>query len=59
MDWTERRPHLAGALGAALTTTLLDRGWIRRRAGRGVASTDAGRVALLEVFGLSPAVLDS
>jgi DNA-binding transcriptional ArsR family regulator len=59
MDWTERRPHLAGALGAALTTTLLDRRWIGRRAGRGVAPTDAGRVALREVFGLAPAVLGS
>jgi DNA-binding transcriptional ArsR family regulator len=59
MDWTERRPHLAGALGAALTTTLLDRRWIGRRAGRGVAPTGAGRVALREVFGLAPAVLGS
>jgi DNA-binding transcriptional ArsR family regulator len=30
-DWTERRPHLAGALGAALLTAMLDRGWLRRR----------------------------
>jgi DNA-binding transcriptional ArsR family regulator len=59
IDWTERRPHLAGALGAALTTTMLDRKWIRRRDGRGVAPTDAGRVALRDVFGLSPAVLYS
>jgi DNA-binding transcriptional ArsR family regulator len=58
IDWTERRPHLAGALGAAVTTTMLDRKWIRRRDGRGVAPTDAGRVALRDVFGLSPAVLD-
>ena len=59
IDWTERRPHLAGALGAALTTTMFDRGWIRRRDGRGVAATGAGRIALRDVFGLSPAVLDS
>ncbi|MGH9288651.1 MAG: ArsR/SmtB family transcription factor [Acidimicrobiales bacterium] len=57
IDWTERRPHLAGALGAALTTTMLDRDWIRRRDGRGVIPTDAGRIALREVFGVSPAVL--
>ncbi|GAB7543821.1 hypothetical protein CS8_034930 [Cupriavidus sp. 8B] len=27
-DWSERKPHLDGALGAALLETLLDRGWI-------------------------------
>jgi DNA-binding transcriptional ArsR family regulator len=36
LDWTERRPHLAGALGAALAASLLQRRWIepqsRRRA---------------------------
>jgi DNA-binding transcriptional ArsR family regulator len=58
IDWTERRPHLAGALGAALTTAMLDRNWIRRREGRGVAPTDAGCAAFRDVFGLSPAVLD-
>lgn len=30
MDWSERREHLAGALGAALCTELLRRGWIER-----------------------------
>jgi DNA-binding transcriptional ArsR family regulator len=30
-DWTERRPHLAGALGAALLTAMLERGWLQRR----------------------------
>lgn len=28
LDWTERRPHLAGALGAALAASLLERRWI-------------------------------
>jgi len=36
LDWTERRPHLAGALGSALTVALLERRWVepqtRRRA---------------------------
>ena len=27
-DWSERKPHLGGALGAALLETLLERGWI-------------------------------
>ena len=30
-DWTERRPHLAGALGAAVLDAWLSRGWVRRR----------------------------
>lgn len=30
-DWTERRPHLAGALGAAILAAMLDRGWVKRR----------------------------
>lgn len=30
-DWTERRPHLAGALGAALLTAMLEQGWLKRR----------------------------
>src|SRR5260370_29445458 len=31
LDWTERRHHLAGALGANLMWTMIDRGWVRRR----------------------------
>jgi ribosomal protein L34 len=30
LDWSERRPHLAGALGAALLDRLLERGWLVR-----------------------------
>jgi DNA-binding transcriptional ArsR family regulator len=32
LDWSERRPHLAGGLGAAVLTQFLDQGWIRRQA---------------------------
>lgn len=28
LDWSERRPHLGGALGAALLALLLRQGWI-------------------------------
>ncbi|HZZ47001.1 MAG TPA: winged helix-turn-helix domain-containing protein [Pseudonocardia sp.] len=34
VDWTQRRPHLAGALPAALTSTFLELGWLRRATGR-------------------------
>jgi hypothetical protein len=30
LDWTERRYHVAGALGAAICEKLLERGWILR-----------------------------
>ena len=46
-DWTQRRSHLAGALGAALAQHFLGQGWVRRRpAGRGLVVTDGGRAAL-------------
>ena len=46
-DWTERRPHVAGALGAALLDVALARDWVRRRDdGRALNLTAAGRVAL-------------
>lgn len=31
LDWSERRPHLAGALGAALADALFAQDWVRRR----------------------------
>jgi DNA-binding transcriptional ArsR family regulator len=34
VDWTQRRPHLAGALPAALTRRLLELGWLKRGTGR-------------------------
>jgi DNA-binding transcriptional ArsR family regulator len=43
LDWTERRPHLAGSLGAALAQAFFDRGWVRRLpGGRSLAVTAAG-----------------
>ena len=30
LDWTERRPHIAGAIGAALTKRYFDLGWMER-----------------------------
>jgi DNA-binding transcriptional ArsR family regulator len=44
LDWSERRPHVGGALGAALLTLALRRKWVRRDAhGRGLNLTAAGR----------------
>lgn len=44
MDWTERRPHLAGKLGAGLLTAMLRANWLERRRGnRSVRVTPLGR----------------
>jgi DNA-binding transcriptional ArsR family regulator len=53
VDWSEQRPHLAGAVGAALTGRLLDLGWIRRAEhSRAVLVTDAGREGFAGAFGV-------
>ena len=51
LDWSERRDHLGGALGAALAERLIDLGWIaRKRNSRAVSVTEAGRRRLMEEF---------
>ncbi|GAA1966034.1 winged helix-turn-helix domain-containing protein [Catenulispora subtropica] len=53
LDWTERRPHLAGVLGAALCAHALGAGWVTRIGStRALAVTPAGRRALHEHLGL-------
>ena len=54
LDWTERKPHLNGALGAAVTARLLGLGWIERGVRRrAVRVTPAGREGLAATFGWS------
>ncbi|MEV4386941.1 winged helix-turn-helix domain-containing protein [Micromonospora sp. NPDC049580] len=57
LDWTERRPHLAGALGAALCRQFSDLGWITQGAGRAVRLTPIGRAALAESLGVPVSTL--
>ena len=53
LDWSERRRHVAGALGAALAQRLRDMGWIVRvPTGRAVHLTEEGRRELCERFDL-------
>jgi DNA-binding transcriptional ArsR family regulator len=55
LDWSERRPHLAGAVGAALCTLSFDKGWVRRIEGtRAVAITPNGQRSYRELFGVAP-----
>lgn len=54
LDWSEREPHIAGALGAALLTRLFDLGWIKRMpASRAVEVTLAGRRGFHRTFGIA------
>lgn len=54
LDWSERRCHLAGSLGASLTSRLFELKWIERLPnGRALRITDAGIKGLSEEFGLS------
>jgi DNA-binding transcriptional ArsR family regulator len=51
LDWTERRHHVAGPVGAALAELALGRGWVRRMRGtRAVLVTPAGRAQLQRIF---------
>ena len=53
LDWTERRPHLAGAIGAALTRRCFDLGWLERARGtHAVVVTPSGRRGFRETFGV-------
>jgi hypothetical protein len=53
LDWSERRPHLAGSLGAAVADAFFARKWIRRLpGGRAVAVTPDGSAWLARELGL-------
>ena len=54
LDWTERRPHLGGSVGAALAQRCFDLDWLKRmRESRALTLTPAGRRGLTETFGVS------
>jgi hypothetical protein len=56
LDWTEREPHIGGALGAALLQRCLAAGWIDRLPKtRAVRVTDRGSRALRDVVGVDVA----
>ena len=58
LDLTERTPHLAGALGAALCAAVVERDWVRRTdRTRALAVTPLGERALAELLGIAPADL--
>ena len=53
LDWTERRPHIAGAVGAAITKRYFDLGWMERmKRSHAVIVTPLGRRGLQKTFGI-------
>lgn len=55
LDWSERRSHLAGVVGAALLNHALVHDWVRRtRDTRALSITAAGRRGFFETFGIEP-----
>lgn len=54
LDWTERRHHIGGALGAALAARMFELGWIERHGrSRAIRVTRAGVQALTTGHGIA------
>lgn len=53
IDWSERRPHLGGALGAALLARFREMDWVRKKMGdRQVHISSKGQQELWKLFGI-------
>ena len=53
LDWSERRYHIKGRVGAAILCRCMELGWFRRvRDSRALKLTPQGRDGLAEVFGV-------
>jgi DNA-binding transcriptional ArsR family regulator len=53
LDWSERRPHVAGLVGRAICRHCMERGWIRRVAGtRALEITPKGVLGLRKAYGV-------
>jgi DNA-binding transcriptional ArsR family regulator len=53
LDWSERRPHIAGRVGAMLLNTMLERNWLKRiKFSRELIITTKGRSEIQRLFGV-------
>lgn len=53
LDWSERRPHLAGQLGAKFLNKMLERKWFKKvEFSRELVVTSKGRQELYELLGV-------
>lgn len=53
LDWTERKHHLAGAMGASLFKYFVDAGWLKpQQNSRAMVVTDLGKRMFKEVLGI-------
>lgn len=60
LDWSERRAHLGGALGAAVLGLALDRNWVQRDLdSRALRLTAKGRRAMEKEFGIRDGMIES
>ena len=58
LDWTERRPHIAGAVGASITKRCFALGWVTRvRDGRSLSISKSGADGFRRTFGIDVAAL--
>ena len=54
LDWTERRPHLAGRAANSMLEALIQRGWLARdHVARSIRVTDLGKSEMFAFFDLS------
>ena len=59
LDWSERKPHLGGILGQALTDEFAKRRWLRKRPNsRDVHLTDAGHRGIKVLLGIDAKELE-
>jgi DNA-binding transcriptional ArsR family regulator len=59
LDWTERRPHIAGAVGTAITRRYFELGWLERtKRSQAITLTALGRRGLRDTFGLDASERD-
>jgi len=60
LDWSERVPHVAGALGAGMAEAMVGRKWLRQAGnGRALAVSEAGVLGMSEIFKISVEELEA